>query len=547
MSRVIRFQLILSLIGALIVAATIGSLAYRSSFKPVPDVGGAYVEGVTGQPKYLNPLLALPTDYPAQSIDALIFSGLVKEDPAGEPKPDLAESWTVSPDGKQYTFYLRPSARWHDGQPVTSDDVAYTVATIQAPDFPGNQDLAAAWQGVQVTKLDALTVQLSREESFAPFLDFASVGILPAHLLAQVAPKDLPANTFNRQPVGTGPYRLQQLDLRSATLQVADDYYGTKPFISRVMFRFYKDDASVAQALLRGEIQGDWHVDAAEVAALHSDVNLRFYQAVQPSFSGLSFNLADRVVGRPEVRQAIAYGIDRPALQRQFLGGLGRISDSPISPTSWAYDSSIRVYQFDPGLAARTLDQTGWQMGPNGVRTKDDMRLAPIILVANLPDHVALAEAIADQLRTLGMDATVQSVGFDGLVKDFLAPRRFQIALLDWDVPGSDPDPYPLWHSSQATATGLNFSGWKNPDADQQLELGRRSADITVRKRAYSQFQTDFATDLPAFLLFHPVYEYAVDGSVKGVSLPAAIHPWDRLATIDQWYIKTKLVSPISS
>src|SRR5579859_5439297 len=116
MSRVIRLQLILSLIGAAIVAALVSSRAYSSGPDVVPDVGGAYVEGITGQPKFLNPLLASPTDYAAQSIDALLFSGLVKEDPSGSPKPDLAESWNISPDGKQYTFYLRPAARWHDGQ-----------------------------------------------------------------------------------------------------------------------------------------------------------------------------------------------------------------------------------------------------------------------------------------------------------------------------------------------------------------------------------------------------------------------------------------------
>lgn len=545
MSRVIRLQLILSVIGAAIVAGLISTLAYHSSLKTVPDVGGAYVEGVTGQPKFLNPLLASATDYPAQSMDALIFSGLVKEDPAGQPKPDLAESWQVSPDGKDYTFFLRPNARWQDGQPVTADDVVYTVAAIQAADFPGNTDLAAAWQNVQVTKLDNLTIRFSRAEPFAPFLDYASVGLLPAHLLSSVAPADLPANAFNRQPVGSGPYRLRQMDLRAATLEVADGYYGTKPFISRVMFRFYKDDGAVAQALLRGEVQGDWHVDPAQASQLHSDANVHFYQAIQPSFDGLCFNLSDPVMGHLEVRQAIAYGIDRQGLVQQYMSGQASIDDSPIASTSWAYDPNVRHYNHDSGQANNLLDQAGWQRGPDGIRVKDGQRLAPVILVADLPDHVSLAQAMAQQLKSLGMDATVQAVGFDGLVKDFLAPRNFQVALLDWDDPGSDPDPYPLWHSSQATPDGLNFSNWKNTQADAQLELGRSTADMDLRKRAYSDFQSIFASDLPAFLLFHPIYQYAVDNGIQGVALPAAIHPWDRFATESQWYIKTKEVSAL--
>jgi peptide/nickel transport system substrate-binding protein len=541
-ARVVRFQLILSCVGALIAALLIGT-AYGQTPKATPDVGGAYVEGVIGQPKFLNPLLSLQTDYPAESLDALIFSGLVREDPSGDPKPDLAESWTISPDGRQYTFYLRPNARWQDGQPVTADDVIYTVSTIQAADFPGNPDLAAAWQGVDITKLDNLTVQLSRAEAFAPFLDYASVGLLPAHLLASVAPKDLPASLFNRQPVGSGPYRLTQLDLRSATLEVSDSYYGPKPFISRLMLRFYKDDASVTQAVLRGEVQGDWYVDSTQAGALSGAPNLRLYQAVQPSFDGLCFNLNDPVLGQADIRQAIAYGIDRQTLMQQYLGGLARIDDSPIPFTSWAFDANAKRYTYDPARSQSLLDTAGWTRGADGVRVKDGQQLAPVILTADLPDHVDLANAIAQQLRGIGMAATVQAVGFDGLVKDFLAPRHFQMALLDWDVPGSDPDPYPLWHSSQATEDGLNFSGWKSAEADQQLEIGRKSTDTAVRKQAYAQFQAAFANDLPAFLLFHPVYQYGVEATVQGVSLPTAIHPWDRFATISQWYVKTKTTS----
>ncbi|HEU0169604.1 MAG TPA: peptide ABC transporter substrate-binding protein [Chloroflexota bacterium] len=545
MARVIRLQLALSLIGAAIVAGLLSSLAYGASVRTAPDVGGAYVEGVTGQPKFLDPLLASTTDYPAQTLDALIFSGLVKEDASGQPQPDLAESWNISPDGKQYTFYLRTNARWQDGQPVTADDVLYTVGLIQAPDFPGNADLAAAWQGVQVTKLDAYTVQFQRSEPFAPFMDYATVGLLPAHILGQTAAKDLPSSNFNRDPVGSGPYQLKQLDLRSATLQVADAYYGAKPYISRVMLRFYKDDDSVLQALLRGEVQGDWHVDANQIKSLQGATNIHLYSAQQPSFSGLCFNLADPLMNQLPVRQAVAYGLNRTALNDGVLGGTGRLDDSPIAPSSWAFDSTLVPLTYDPGKAESVLDDAGWKAGPNGVRTKDGQNLAPVILTPDSADHVAMANAIARQLATIGMAATVQAVGFDGLVKDFLAPRNFQIALLDWDEPGSDPDPYPLWHSSQATADGLNFSGWKNPQADEQLEVGRKNTDMPTRKKAYSQFQALFQADLPAVLLFHPVYEYAVADSIQGVSLPASIHPWDRFATEAQWYIKSKPVSPL--
>src|SRR5262249_53057933 len=129
-----RVQLLLSVIGAAIVGGLIGLLAFTSAVNVVPDVGGVYVEGIVGQPRFLNPLLVPDIDFPAQTLDSLIFSGLTHPGADGLPGPDLAESWTVTPDGKQYTFYLRPNILWHDGAAFAADDVLYTIQAIQAKD-----------------------------------------------------------------------------------------------------------------------------------------------------------------------------------------------------------------------------------------------------------------------------------------------------------------------------------------------------------------------------------------------------------------------------
>ncbi|MHB8618895.1 MAG: ABC transporter substrate-binding protein, partial [Chloroflexota bacterium] len=455
MARALRLQLLLALAGSTIVAALVGILAYSSGVKTVPQEGGAYVEGLVGQPRTLDPLLTSSTDYPAQTIESLIFSGLVREDVSGQPQPDLAEHWTVSPNGRDYTFYLRPGVFWQDGKPFTSKDVAYTVKTIQSPGFPGNPDLAAAWQGVKVTTPDALTVEFRRPEVFAPFLDYATVGILPRHLLGSTPATELAASDFNQHPIGTGPYRLRNSGLRSALLEVSDRYYRAKPFLSRVLFRYYKDDQSAAQALLHGQIGADWLATPSDLRKVGTDQRLKLYQSVQPSFTGLSFNLSDPLIGRPEVRQAIAFAINRQAIIARQLDGEATKTSSPIPETSWAFDVSVKPYSYDPQKSASLLRAGGWQLGSNGMWMRDGKPLAPVILTDNRPDHLALANAITANLRSAGIAASVQAVGFDGLVKDFLAPRRFQVALLSWDLPGGDPDPYSLWHSSQATADGL--------------------------------------------------------------------------------------------
>ncbi|MDE3075707.1 MAG: peptide ABC transporter substrate-binding protein [Chloroflexota bacterium] len=545
MSRLLRIQLILSISGSAVVAALIAGLAYSSGLQTVPDVGGAYVEGVVGQPRLFNPLLASSTDYPAQTVDSLVFSGLVKEDASGAPQPDLATSWDVSKGGRTYTFHLRKDVHWHDGQPFTADDVLYTIGAIQSSDFSGDPDLAAAWRDVVINKLDDVTVIVTLPEPFAPILEYATVGILPAHLLAHTPPAELAASSFNHQPIGTGPYRVLHSDLGAVVLEAFGGYYAPKPFISRLMFRYYKDEHAVAQAVLNGDVEGDWHVGAADAPKLHSDGRLAFFQAVQPSFSGIAFNLQDPILSQKQVRQAVAYAIDRETLRARILNGMARVADSPIPPNSWAHDPNVFHYVYDPARARASLQAAGWQQDDQGVWTKDGQPLAPVMLTDDAAGHVALANAVAGQLQQFGIKATVQAVPFDGLVKDFLAPRRFQMALLDWDVSGGDPDPYPLWHSSQAAAEGLNFSGWKNETADGLLEAGRKTAGTAARREAYFRFQSVFLDDLPAFLLFHPVYEYAVDSSVHGVTLPSVVHPWDRFATVSHWYIKTKRVSPL--
>ncbi|HUZ76778.1 MAG TPA: ABC transporter substrate-binding protein [Chloroflexota bacterium] len=545
MFRAYRLQIILSILGSAVVALLIAVVAYGSGSATVPATGGAYVEGMVGQPEVLNPLLAKPTDYPAQSIDSLIFSGLTREDSTGLPQPDLARSWAITNDGKTYTFYLRPNVTWQDGQPFTADDVLYTLQTIQSPTFSGDADLASAWRGAQITKIDTLTVQVTLPQPFAPILDYASVGILPAHLLSQTSPAALSSSTFNRQPVGTGPYRLLRADLSSVVLEAYPGYYAAKPYISRLMLRFYETDQSVVQAVLDGQVEGDWHVTASDAAKLQRDGRLTFYEAVQPSYSGLAFNMNDSMLSQTPVRQAIAYAIDREKLRAQLLHGAAQLAESPIAPNSWAYDPTTPQYTYDPARAASLLFNAGWQKA-GGAWTKNGALLAPELVSDDSPDHVAMARAIAQQLRTFGIGVSLKTVPFNTLLTSYLAPRKFQIALLDWDQGSGDPDPYALWHSSQATPAGLNFSGWKSPMADAALANGRKTTDLAARKRAYAIFQQTFATDLPAFLLFHPVYEYAVDNSIQGVTLPSVIHPWDRFATLSRWYIETRPAKPPS-
>ncbi|HEU5315929.1 MAG TPA: ABC transporter substrate-binding protein, partial [Chloroflexota bacterium] len=193
MSR-LTSQLAVAVGGVLLVAAVLMSFARTAVFAEVPDYGGAYVEGLAGFPQAMNPILA--NDDASRSVNALIFSGLTKPDESGLPIPDLAQSWDVSPDGKTYTFVLRSNARWHDGVPVTADDAVFTYKLLQDPLYFGA--LGGVWRDVAVDKVDDRTVKLTlQKDSFAPFIEYTSLGLLPSHLLAGITARDLPTHRLN--------------------------------------------------------------------------------------------------------------------------------------------------------------------------------------------------------------------------------------------------------------------------------------------------------------------------------------------------------------
>jgi peptide/nickel transport system substrate-binding protein len=534
-------QLAIALTGIALVAVVLASVGRSAVVAEVPDYGGAYVEGLAGFPQSLNPLLA--NDDASHAVNALVFSGLTRLDAQGQPVPDLAESWSVTADGKSYTFVLRANARWHDGTPVTAADAVYTYRTIQDPLYPGA--LGAAWREVAVERVDERTVRLSlQKDSFAPFVEYTTVGLLPSHLLGDTSARDLATHRFNVQPVGSGPYRVKELQADRVTLEAAPGYYGPRPYLSRIVFRIYPNYKTILTALERDEVEGVPLVDPQDAARLPGKVAL--YDAPQASLMLLFFNLSSPILGERAVRQALAHAIDRHKLVEVGRLGHGRRADGPVLPGSWAFDPDVKRYEFDPGRARALLDQAGWKLaddGPAGggaVRVKDGRRLRLVLVTNDRQERIRLAEEVQQQLAAVGVEVEVQAAGVGGLVQDFLLPRRFELALYSWDFNGFDPDPYALWHSSQAAPRGLNVSGFNHRRADDLLERARRATDRAERTRLYHEFQQLFADEVPSLPLFYPTYDFAISTKIKGVKPGVIANPADRFRNVGEWYAKTR-------
>jgi peptide/nickel transport system substrate-binding protein len=547
LGRYLRWQAVIAVLGIILLAVLLRYAAYNFTTVTVPDRGGTYVEGLAGSPQYLNPILS---QYNAVDgvLTALLFNGLTKLDEQGDVVPDLAESFKVSEDGLTYDFRLKPGLSWHDGAPVTAQDVLYTIGAMQSDDFPGVPWLSKLWRTVKVTAPDGpdgLAVQFKLEQPLAAFLDYTTVGLLPAHLWEKVPVAEMTNSQYNTRPVGTGPFELKDITATRAEFVPNPRYPGPEPHLTGLTFRFYPDHQSLLPAYERGEIDGIswiWPADTDQVAK--SD-DLQVFTAPMSGYTLIYLNLQNPNLPffkEKAVRQALLYGLDRQVLIDNTLHGQGLVADSPILPGTWAYDADTPKYAYDPEKAKALLDEAGWvDSDGDGVRDKDGVKLAFVLL----GDNQEMVESIATQWAKIGVQVAPQPVTIAGLIGDFLVPRTYDAAIVHWEQTG-DPDPYPLWHSTQIKS-GQNYAGWDDRSTDEAIEKARSINDRAARQEYYKQFQRIFAQEVPALLLYHPVYSYGVRDKVHDVQIGPLNSTGDRFRNIADWYIVTKRITVGSS
>jgi peptide/nickel transport system substrate-binding protein len=545
-TRHIVWQAVLAVLGIALVLFVLFQVVPTPTVVTVPASGGTYVEGVLGYSETINPILSpivLQTDPVDQDLGALVFDGLTTLDATGQVSPALAVEWEVSEDGTEYVFHLRHDVTWHDGAPFTAADVAFTVQAMQDPNYQGPAALGELWRSVTVEAPDDYTVRFTLEEPLPSFMYYTTIGLLPAHLLGTVAASDLAEDDFTTQrPVGTGMFKVENVSPDRVVLLANPDYWGPKPNLDRLEFWFYGDWNGLLTDYERGEVQGFHPTSALQLSDLARTPHLQLYSAESAGYGIVYLNLQRDSVAflqERDVRQALLYALDRQALIDEALGGQGIVADSPILPINWAYDPGVRRYLYDPERAIGLLDASGW-MDSNGdrIRDKDGITMTLSLLVGDEPAMVELADKIAEQWQAIGVEAIVRSVGGAEL-PTYVHERTFDAVLVDVALP-ADPDPYPLWHSTQATEPGQNYAGFANEQADLVMEAGRATTDLEQRAELYHTFQKIFAEEVPSLLIYYPIYTYAVDAKVQNVQLSPLLHSSDRFRNIQQWYIGTQ-------
>lgn len=543
----LRWQILLALLGFLLVLSVLSFQVQTVNLQTadmcstrVPTAGGVLAEGVVGGPQYLNPLLsdANPVD---RDLVSLVFDGLTQVAANGQIEPALAKEWVVGEDGRTLRFTLRDDIAWHDGQPVTAADVAFTYGLLQQETFPASPALQNLWQSVTINQIDDLTIEFVLAEPYAPFLEATTRGILPAHLLADVPPAELVSHPFNQSPIGTGPWQVLpgQNWAESHRLQLVPNpqYWREGTQIPTLEFRFYPDEATLLAALKGGEIVAVSHVTAPVLPEVAAMSDMRLFTAVTSRYTSLLFNqgeTASPVVQSAELRQALAYALDRQAILDTVLSGQGVPLEGPYLPTSWAYNpGELTTYHYDPITATARLDAAGWLL-PAGqmVRQNEDQPLNLRLLTVAGEPYASLAKAIQEQWTAVNINTTITTTHS---LPDALAAGNFDVALVDI-APPADPDLYDFW-SQEAMVQGQNYGRWNNRRASEALESGRQVWSVEERRPYYDSFLRLFNSSLPALTLYQHISTYALSQEVNQAEIGYLHNPRDRYDTFAQWFL----------
>lgn len=530
---------------------SIFSLAQNLLMK-VPTNGGVLVEGVVGSPRFINPVLAITrADY---DMVALTHSGLLRLSPDGELVNDLAESVTISEDGRVYNVIMKQDRRWHDGAPVTAADVAYTISLIQKPDL--KSPLRGNWSGVTVELIGDYELNFVLENAYTPFQENLTVGILPKHIWDTLSDEELPLSQHNIEPIGSGPYQIEEVKRNPAgliseyILRISPEY-DTGANIERVIVKFYQNEEAVVEALREGEINATAALSERWLGSLNQDRFNHISESLPRVFSIFFNQNKSPVVRDLAVREALNVVIDREELLRRATYGYGSAAYTPL-PTEWltGAEASSNISDIEDRLAAaRTiLEEGGWTRTDNGRWEKeiDDVNVPLLITIrsANGTLFESMVTYITEVWQSLGVEVSAELYQQSDLVQTVIRPRDYQALVFGTDV-GRSLDLYPFWHSSQREDPGLNVSLYANITVDSLVSSVRTATSTEARDGLINEFLTEIDQEQPAIFLFSPSFEYVVGNNIKTTDMERIQRPSERFSNITGWYMNESNVWPI--
>jgi peptide/nickel transport system substrate-binding protein len=421
------------------------------------------------------------------------------------------------------------------------------MSVLRDPAFPGPTDLGAFWRSVETYADDDYTVRFILTQPLASFPEYAGIGLLPAHLLDGIDPAALAEHPYNLAPVGTGRLRWVSLEEQGGgtivTLEQYSRFYDAarRARIPTFELYFYRDARAAFNALGR-DVYALGNLTPAQLDAALASASLDVYTAYLPAYAAIIFNqqAPDRLpfFQDERVRLGLTAALNRQGLIDAYLPRQAVLADTPILPGSWAYNPDAHSAAYDPVAAGLLFNEAGWSIAEGGTRAMEGQRLAFTLLVSDHPVEREIGQAVVDEWRAVGVDASLQVIDATDL-RERLAGRSFDAALVEFGQGGlADPDPYPFWHQAQI-AEGQNYSGFDDRDISEALELARKDPNGVRRAELYRAFQTWFDEKAAAILLYYPAYHYTVSCQVRGIQVALLRDSSDRFLSLHEWRFAT--------
>ncbi len=526
----------------------------QSFLVEIPTYGGSITEGIIGSPRFINPVLA--TSNTDKDICSLIYSGLLKADSHGELITDLAESYEISEDGFVYVFKIKDNLFFHDGYPITTEDIEFTINTTQNDIIKSSK--RATWDGVEVKRLNDKEIQFILTQPYSPFLENLTMGILPKHIWGEISPEQFAFSHFNITPIGSGPYKVDEIKRNSSevleryTLKSFENYSLGEPYISKIYIKLYPDEETLLLKYKKNEVESIASISPENMLTLKQKDSVQTLSTPLPRIFGIFFNQDEAAVfTNKEVRSALNQAIDREQIVKDILNNYGVAINSPVPSKSKYYFNTEEPKEMEDSdnrieLAKEILRGNGWEMNEEEgawekVTRKSTTLLTFSISTANTPELKAIANLLKTRWEEMGAKVNLKIFETGDLNQNVIRPRKYD-SLLFGEVIGRDMDLFAFWHSSQRNDPGLNIAMYANITTDNLLEEIRVTTSEESKKEKFQSFQEEVASDKPAIFLYSPKFIYIVPKKIKNIWINQITIPSERFLDINEWYIETNKV-----
>jgi len=516
-----------------------------------PIVGGTLKEGAVGAPNLINPILA-SSDLD-QSLAALIYSGLMRSDGKGGLKFDLAKDYNISENGLEYVFYLKEDLKWHNGKPLTNEDVVFTVNSLKNPELKSS--LKPNWEGVEAEAIGINAVKFILNRPYQPFIENATLGILPKRIWEKIPISQWRLANLNLKPIGAGPYKIEKVAKDDSGIILAyylernKKYQPESPRLKNLIFKIYPSESELLKAFSNKEIESFGGVSPFNINKTAIKKN-EIKTIALPRIFTLFFNQNKaRIFIEKEVRLALETALDKERIVNEVLSGYGKAANGPFLDGFFDLSDGIkpekRIEKAKDILAKdgfKLNEKTGILEKKMG--KKESIALNFSISTCECEDLIKAAEILKEVWSLLGAKVEIKIFTAGNLSQNVIRTRNYE-TLLFGEFIGREPDLFPFWHSSQRFDPGLNIALYANAKADDLLEKIREERDSEKRKQYLLEFEKEIKNDIPAVFLYSPDYIYVLPEKIKNFDAEKIAIPAERFSNIEKWYAETQKILKI--